>query len=290
MPQLSRRQFLKFAGIALAGSQLPDLHVWAEPASDHVYGRALYAAPVYSQPESSAPMVRHLWPDNVLPLHDTSGAWYRVEEGYVERSALQPVNQRPSQAAPSQSPFWAEVVAPVAPVWQWCAVDAPLVTRIGHGGAAHVINRLPGWYAVADDQDRLLGWSQALHWTPVQFQPSDTPLEIVVVGDQMTAYRLSQPVASAPVSLGQPIPPGTYALEKGLIGGLCCHLPSEGDYHGASWQLRFGDQFEITSAYWHNRFGQPVVGPSIQVTPVLGRWLYMVAGQHSVLTLRPQAL
>lgn len=49
--------------------------------------------------------------------------------------------------------FWAEVAGPVAAVRQWCAADAPFVTRIGHGGVAQIIDYLSdkttSWYEIA---------------------------------------------------------------------------------------------------------------------------------------------
>jgi len=287
VPPLSRRQFLQLAGITLAASQLPDLSRWANIAN--TYGRALLAAPVYARPDATSAMIRHVWPDSVLPLTGVHDQWYRADDGYIERSALQPISPRLPQSAPQQLPFWAEVVAPVAPVWRWCAVDAPPVTRIGHGGVVRILDRLPGWYAVADENDVLLGWSQAACWTPVVSQTRDFPLQIVVNGNQMTVHRLGQRVAAASVSFGQSVPSDTYTLEKGPIGGQCCRVSSETSYYGASWQLRLGNQFELTSVYWHNRFGQSVPGPSLQVTPILGRWLYMTAASNSIITIQRQA-
>ncbi len=76
----------------------------------------------------------------------------------------------PDESNPISDHGWIEVVAPVAAVRQWCAPDAPLVTRIGHGGIVRVIDRLPGdtlWYGIASETGDLLGWSQAAHWKPV---------------------------------------------------------------------------------------------------------------------------
>ena len=56
----------------------------------------------------------------------------------------------------------------LAVVRAYCAADAPIVARIGHGGVLRVIDYLPpgqsdgiGWYGVADDESSaLLGWTQ----------------------------------------------------------------------------------------------------------------------------------
>ena len=32
--------------------------------------------------------------------------------------------------------------------------------------------------------------------------------------------------------------------------------------------------FTLMGIYWHNRFGDSLPGPDIQVTPLLARWLY----------------
>ena len=284
MPPLSRRQFLKFAGITAVVSQLPDLTGWAAPASIH--GRVLQAARVYRQPAITSAVTHHVWPDSVHLLHEADKAWYRVEDGFIQRHLMQPINLNFTPAPVPQLPFWAEVSAPIAPVWQWCAVDAPLITRIGHGGVVHIIDQLPGWYGIAAENGEFLGWSQSTNWWPVPPANSTGPIHVKIENSHMTVSSANHRLMTAPVSLGGTVTRGTYALQKGQMGGICCRVPHQSDYHGAAWQLRFGNNLDLTSVYWHNRFGQVVPGPAVQVSPIVGRILYRAAHDGSTITFQ----
>ena len=271
---LSRRQFLQLTGIAVLGRAVGLAEI---PILSAAHGRALLAAPVRLQPQHTAPISHHLWPDTVLPITALPGAWYQTSEGYIEKIHVQPMmtgasfSQSPST---SQPPFWAEVSAPVATIREWCAADAPLITRIGHGGVMQVIDQLPGdplWYGVADEQGNLLGWTQASGWQPVNMGHTEMPLEIQI--DQQSQHLRvisdSAPLVQAAMSTGQPLTPGVYPIACSSMAGT-----QQGDYYGAAWQLQFGGEQSLTGVYWHNQFGTPFPGPAVQVPVYLARWLY----------------
>ena len=277
----SRRQFLQLAGVMLVGSQLPAPAIAAN--NSRFYGRALSAAPIYAHPDTTARPVRHLWPDSVSTMEEANAGWYRIDDGFVPQTAIQPVNLREPDLNTPASDFWAEVIAPVAPV------DAPLATRIGHGGVSRVVDKLPDWYGIADAAGQMIGWSQSAHWSAINQQAGTAPLEIVIKSHHMTVYQRKRPILNAPITLNQPLSPGVFQLHRGEIGGVCCQTHTETFYHGGAWQLQFGGQQEITGVYWHNRFGETVPGPSVQVPPVLGRWLYEMAAENSTLTVAESA-
>ena len=175
MTQVSRRQFLQLAGITVLGHSVG--FEITDPLESY-YGRALEAAPVFRQPRPDAAQVTSLWPDSVVAITPAKGPWYHASEGYVPWAYLQPIRHQPSYPVqrPPSLPFWAEVRAPVAVIRQWCAPEAPLVTRIGYGGVMHVVDYLPGatdWFGVANADGTFTGWSQALHWQTItaRWQP-----------------------------------------------------------------------------------------------------------------------
>ncbi len=154
---LSRRSFLQLVGASLAATALrPTSSLLAAANTEAYLGRAFSALPIYTTRNATAAPIAHLWPDSVATILDRDDDWYQIAGGWVRRAGLQPMlpyaadTYRFVQAAP----FWAEVAAPVAPVRAYCAADAPLVTRIGHGGVSQVIDTLPGepngWYGIAD--------------------------------------------------------------------------------------------------------------------------------------------
>lgn len=304
MTQLSRRQFLHLAGVTLLAAHLPDAAALIGAAADAApeltaqQGRALLAASVHARPHAAAPVTGRLWPDSVVTIADAGAGWYRVAGGFVERGALQPVAccQPAGPVVAPTPPFWAEVAGPVAAVRGWCAADAPLITRIGHGGTAQVIAApppgaasAPRWYGLADEAGALLGWAQAAQWQPAQVRPGGAALRLEITRrHQLAVFVGERPALRAAVAAGTRLKPGTYPLRRARIAGppLALVEYDSAALHGAPWQLDLGEQYRLTGAYWHNRFGGWAPGPDIQVPPFLARWLYQQAGPDSVVRIR----
>ncbi len=280
---LSRRSFLRLVGASLAATALhPNLSMLAAVIDDAYQGRAFTALPVYSTPNEMTKPKAQLWPDSITLILDRTDEWYQVSGGWVRRDGLQPM--LPYDATDykfiNAAPFWAEVAAPVAPVRAFCAADAPLVTRIGHGGVSQVIDALPGepngWYGIADQNGDLLGWTQGVFWRPVEVETNngdDHMLHIDRKLGLMQAYAGAKPIIEVPFAGGSSLKAGDFMTHRGVIGGL--RLQADKAYEGVSWQTLFGDGQMITGIYWHNRFRQAVQGDAaLQTTPLLARWLY----------------
>lgn len=260
-------------------SRFPNL---SQPATLN-QGRALFAAPIFHTRNVQSEVVGQLWPDSLVTLLDADSEWYRVPSGFVSRTNIQPmVAYSPNVSiANFNGPFWAEVAGPVTSVRTTCAANAPLVTRVGHGGVLRVVDYLPsephGWYGVADEQDQFLGWTQAVFWRPV-----DTPFDNHASGEQqllidrethkLTVIENDEPVLQAFTAIDQSLPSGQYSVYAQQMSGRGQGYGKL--YHGIPWQTYFGANYSIAGVYWHNRFGETVPGPAIQTTPVLARWLY----------------
>lgn len=286
---LSRRQFLQAAGIALTAAQLSRLNLTSASATpaqqfEPLYGRALATVPVYATPQANAALHSRLWSDTVVPILDSSGGWYRLPDGYARREGLQPLLE-PAQTTPSDAvpPFWGEVTGAVAVIRSWCAANAPMVTRVGHGGVLFVADRLTldgiDWLGLANDANSaLLGWSQAAAWMPAREDARSAALTLYVdrAAQQLTAYDADQPVLTAPAAAHPTLTAGTFSIQERSLT-----LPS--DYAGTPWALRFGANQRLTGAYWHNRFGSPAFvtdgSNAIEVAPALARWLYPRAAE-----------
>ena len=290
----SRRTFLKWAGVALASTSLrPAFAFMSELPAASGWGRALTALSVYRYRHADAPIVTRLWPDSVIPLRDMDEDWYWVEGGYVRREQVQPITlyQLEDCCFRPEYPFWAEVAGPVASVRTFCAADAPLVTRIGHGGVMQVEDGLPGepygWYKIADATGMFLGWTQASHWRPVEVELSIADERLVVIdcrASSLIAYEAGQLVLQVAYAAGSELRVGTYYAERLQPGGG--RWDEDDVYHGLPWQMRFSDNQLITGAYWHNRFGQPVLGPAVQLPPVMARWLYGFVGTQTPIEVK----
>jgi hypothetical protein len=287
---LSRRSFLQLVGASLASTALrPTSSLLAAVEHEAYQGRALKALPVYATRNVNAQPIAHLWPDSVTSILDSNDEWYQIPGGWVRRDGLQPMqayNAREYQFV-NATPFWAEVAAPVAPVRAYCAADAPLVTRIGHGGVSQVIDSLPGepngWYGIANQQGDLLGWTQGVFWRPVQAEASSGDNHTLLIGrgsGVITAYEGEKLILEAPFSAGSGLRAGEYMTKQGAIGGL--QWQAEKHYEGVSWVTKYSDDQMVAGVYWHNRFGRAVSdGPAVQVAPLLARWLYGWLGDNA---------
>lgn len=269
---LSRRQFLQAAGIVVVASRLPAIAASPVPRLETLYGRALTTAPIHAAPDSSAPILTRLWSDTVVPLRSTDGAWYRLDNGFAPRETFQPMIAPVRRTtSPDAPPFWGEVSGAIAVVREWCAADAPIVARVGHGGILQVIDYLPGeinWYGVADASGVLLGWTQTAAWSPADLDdtaPSLT-LEIDTAVQELRALDADRLLLTAPISTGEMLTPGVYPIAD--------RAPTHtSDHPGAAWSLAFGGH-TLDGVYWHNRFGAQHPGAAVQVTPALAKWLY----------------
>jgi hypothetical protein len=294
---LSRRHFLQLAGIALAASRLPALtsaapsHAPAPPLHA-TYGRALGSIPVYAAPTLEAPLLQRLWSDTVVPVHDTVNGWYRLPQGYTPRESLQPLVTPAQVSQIAEPPFWGTVSGAVAVVRAYCAADAPVVTRIGHGGVLRMVDWLSGWYGVADDADSaLLGWVLASVIAPVTLDDTTPTLTLTLdaAAFRLDVYDGDQHLLTAPVSTGQALTSGDYPFTGRFMtqpqrdSNPCFSLESRcttpDAVHGIPYALTFGKQLYLTGAYWHNRFGAASPGAAIQVTPPLAQWLYPRAAE-----------
>lgn len=273
--QLSRRRFLQLAGISLIGSA-----AGLTQAESRYYGRSFAATPVYAQPDPQAHIVTTLWPDTVMPIWESTAAWYQTDTGFVLREHMQPLGESESvieASVSTQPPFWAEVIAPVAPIYAHCALDAPLVDRIGYGGVMRISDWLPGppdWYAVSTAAGQLVGWSQALRWRSVALNPrpiKGLALSLDQGQQQLQVYNNAQPLLTAAYASPQALSSGEYMLRRAMPGDV---WDTGSGHYGAAWNFQLEDAGQLSGVYWHNRFGESVPGPMVQLPPVMARWLY----------------
>lgn len=277
----SRRQFLHFTGIALLGHAVG----FDIPDAPH-YGRAFAATPVYQAPNGS--VIGQLWPDSITSLIAANNNWYQVAQGYVRRADMQPIGYDPSAplAPHIQTNKLAVVTAPSASIREWCAADAPLITRIGHGGVMRVVDYLPGspnWYGIANSIGERIGWSQASHWHAASAEARTTyPLDLVIQQRTMTIFHGGSEIARTRIATNAAaLPNGEFEIRRGLPGS------EYAGYHGAPWQLEWANQQILSGVYWHNRFGEIEPGPALQTTPTMAQWLYTHIGPGSRIAMLP---
>lgn len=175
---LSRRHFLICAGATALAAALPARFsdLTESPAPEVLFGRALEAVPLRRWRTDDAPVVRVLWPDDVVAFRARVGAWYSAPEGYVPCAAvcLMPGYDPAAVALPVERiPARIAVIAPIAVVRAWASESAPVIARSGYGNVCHVVDQLQDaagalWYAVSRlPQEAPFGWTPAARWSAV---------------------------------------------------------------------------------------------------------------------------
>lgn len=284
---ISRRDFLKAAGIAVIAAQipgwLPEPITASAPTLAPLYGRVLH--------------LRAGVPQNaILPISALLPQAYQTPVGEVERTLLQPM-LTPAAYHPTvyDPPFTAEVTGALAPLRRYCSASAEVDYWIGHGGVLQVVDRLDydgiTWYGVYPDPPNWLAYgetwarrkhpSDRIYWTqspplaPLTLPTAvpDLAIHIDRAALQLTAFQRDHALFSVPYAAGNdaPLSAGSLAVRAHQLAKFV--VPNG----QASTLLTFGDDLHIGGAYWHNRFGENTPGHAIQLPPYVAKWLYGAA-------------
>jgi len=287
---ISRRGFLQVAGITLAASQLGAFTPLAALAEDApLKGRVLEPVSLGGQA---------LWPDSVVRILEADGERYRLAEGWVPRSAVQPMFLDTRPTPMRAMPDYVEVSAPVAPIYQSASTTAPLLARIGHGGVLAVQDSLRDstgeieWVGV--QHKHKTGWVQAARVAAVEqaarftfiMPPTDTRVVRLVVNRAQQTLTVSsggQMVLTTPISTTTTKP--LWSGQWGFWSTVPSQPATDNEAYVKSWWLRANNGFELTGVYWHNAFGSPQPGPDIQLPMPVARWLYEASAADTVLVV-----
>jgi len=310
---ISRRDFLKISGMAIAAALLPEKT--ASAASGFELGRVVHGAmQVYAEPSLSSKMVTQFWKDMVLPIaaqvegqptNRLGPLWYQVGTvGYAHASWLQPVEirfQEPSEEIRFTGSL-AEVTVPFVDVYEDFSEDSPHLYRY-YFGSTHWVNKLvvnnsgQAWYRVFDDKfpererwaraDRLRLYSdEELAPISPDVPPDQKRIEVNLAQQRLTAFEYDEPVFESWVSTGDYLanpkyetPTGRYLV--GLKRASQHMLPWDrtfGSYDlpGVPWVSYFTQRAHaFHGAYWHNGFGRIRSHGCVNLTPQDARWIYL---------------
>lgn len=281
MSPLSRRDFLKRSGalVALTAPALTHLGSESVDGVQASMGRAFDLTAIHAAPSQSSGVVGQLAPDNVTSIGGLNDTWYQVEGGWVRRNAVQPVLPYSYPTISEITGFWAELIAPVSTIKMWCAVHAPIVTRLSFGAVVYVMDRMIDgnkqvWYGVAVEPNApLVGWTPALHyteWMPstnmalteplIRISPQSRQLVVYDRGRVVAEARIYSPELRHGTTLIRQVQPGTV-IDAAIPLGL-------------PWLMRLDNGYSVHGAFWHNNFGELSTGHSIELTTFAARWLY----------------
>lgn len=311
---LSRRDFLKLGGLALAGLFLPPVRLRFDDPFAAQQGRVTTRSVwMYDRPSAKAQPVRLCPRDTLLPISGTAVSdeddshnrvWYEAgSEGFIHSGNIQPVRtllNTPRTDIPKTG-LLAEISVPFTDAFESADRDSQVIYRLyyetTHWVKAAQVNAADGqvWYQLRDDKHDKTYHVRAEH---VRIFPEDelAPITpevdlkdkriVVRLKEQVTiAYEYDQPVFVAPVSTGVPVRNGVYTTPQGIFKTYykrpsrhmaAGDIASSGfDLPGVSWvQYLTRSGISFHGTYWHNDFGAPRSHGCINLSAQSAKWLY----------------
>ena len=296
MNPLSRRSFLKKSWVAAclpwlsAAPGAPETLLRLDvPSAAGFSGRAFHLTDVYSQADRSGTVVGQLLPDSVSTFRAVSddARWYQRadSDGFVPSETIQPIlpYARPEIVEAVGNGFWAEMIAPISSVREWCAGHAPIVARLGYGAMVYVMDKMrdgsgQDWYGLAATPNTdLIGWASALHyarWSPSVKIASAPSLSILTKRGELLVHDHGKVIAwTAIAETGLPIAATSITIEE-PGGPVKSEIPL-----GLPWPMRLETGQRVYGTFWHNRFGAGAKADAdrrgaVELPTFAARWLY----------------
>jgi lipoprotein-anchoring transpeptidase ErfK/SrfK len=304
---LSRRNFLKFLSLSLAGTFIPPVrHTFS------MRGRVTRKSiDLHSQPDPLSPRLGKFPRDEILNLEDEllspggpagNPRWYRLADGYVHSAHLQRVDQASPTLPASQVPeggWLAEVVVPYtqtfyknqrgdwAPLYRLYYQSMHWVTGLHTLPDGLLCYRLVdewlrvNYFAPATDL-RLLSLDELQPLSP-EVPASQKRIEIWLRSQRLVVYEGRRQVFEAPVSTGvkyRETPTGVFSVNRKCPskhmgdGGLTSNIDAY-ELPGVPWASFFTDNgIALHGAYWHDNFGLPMSNGCVNLRIPDARWLF----------------
>jgi len=311
MKPISRRDFLKLGGLALASmaftSFLPEFTEFEDIDLVRV---SYHAVSVYKEPDDKSQIVGTWYRDDLVHVYDTVKAatpvynpiWYRVFGGYMHRERLQKVriHYNPPLITVPDTKLLAELTVPFAQPYRYNQWDGWTTTYRTYYSTIHWITGIDtgpdgnAWYRLQDESD------ESSYFIPMAQLRPISPEEIIPLSPQVPAdkkhidvnihtqtlicYENDQVVLTADVSTGlislYPTPAGRFNIlvklpSRRMQGGERFATAEENVLFGVPWCSFFtteGHAFHGT--YWHDNFGLPMSHGCVNMRTEEAKWLF----------------
>jgi hypothetical protein len=310
MPRsLTRRGFLKLGGSALALAALPPLPLLPDDLANwraSRFGRVTtWQAWVHSEPDSNAPRVGERRRDDIVSIlasvvgvgyYDHNPAWYKIVDGYIYSSWVQPVEYRFNRPVKRiEAPgVLAWVTVPYTDVRAHPDLALRPSYRLYYDAIFRVIDlQTDGsgnvWYGVRDGLTWSgINWAQAEHLRVVsheELEPLSPFVEekrilIELSRQWLTCLEGKDVVFQTRLSSGLPgmaTPIGIHhVLQKThttrMIGGVGSNYY---DLPGIGFVTYFTAKgVAIHGTYWHNDYGRPRSHGCVNTPTAAAQWIY----------------
>jgi len=313
MKTLSRRDFLKVGGLALASlaftSFYPELTQFEDVELVRV---AKDPVSVYTEPSDDSLIVR-TWPrDSLIHVYDTvevetpgnNPHWYRVFGGYMNASRLQKVRMQYNQplAAVPDTMLLAEVTVPFTQAYRYNQYNGwyPF-HRLYYTATQWLVDVDTGpdgkpWYVVQNESDKNIRYYvPAVQLRPIlpeeftPISPDVTPawekrIDVDLTTQTVTCSEYSQVVYTARVSTGvkwlYDTPTGDFNINDKLPSrNMSASSPLSDDIIplvGVPWTSFFntGKGHAFHGTYWHDNFGVTMSHGCINMRNEDAKWLF----------------
>lgn len=303
MTSLTRREFLKLSGGALAGvASLPLPPRDRVARYEHYLGRITdWSVRVRAEPDHRASTVRYQRLDDIVTYFEEveaeghnphNSVWFRVISGYIYSSYVQPVEihlNTPLQHVPSEG-LWGEISIPYTDGRNAPSPDAYRVYRLRYSSVHRIAEAVWGadhrlWYRLRSSQSpNTRCYVLAEHARPIypdDLKPisphvRDKRIEISLADQLLVAFEKGEPVFETHISGGtggdRSTPTGRHHI---IFKAPSRHMVGE-DYNlpGVPFDTYFWGAVAIHGAYWHNDFGRPRSHGCVNVSSEAAKWIF----------------
>jgi len=303
MTNLTRREFLKLGGGALAGVASLPLPPRAQIARERFHlGRITdWSVRVRAEPDHSAPTVRYQRLDDTITyfeevestgLNPHNPIWFRVIGGYIYSSYVQPVEMRlnaPLQHLPPAG-LWGEISVPYTDVRYTPSPDVGRSYRLRYSSVYRIAEAVWGtdhklWYRLHSSQSPAArSYVPSAHvrpiyprdLTPISPHVHDKRIHISLADQLLVALENNRPVFETRISGGtggnRSTPTGHHHI---IFKAPSRHMVGE-DYNlpGVPFDSYFWGAVAIHGAYWHNDFGRPRSHGCVNVSSEAAKWIF----------------
>lgn len=277
---ISRRDFLKIAGVTAASTSLASLGFPNVIATMPQRGRMLRGSPARVAPYDHAKLAANLLSDSVHEILDIERGFVRLPSGYVPEKTIQPMLEAHS-LLPENLPAHVEVIAPYAAVRKYGAADAPLVARPGHGAVLEALKALPdqhggfNWYQV--DLGGFSGWVQAHQIQQVIETQTSSAAHAVIKNHEMAVCQGEREIAHFALACPVNLPAGTHQI---IRRHSCLHTSA---FKGIPWVLETNRGLQLGGVYWHNQFACTSQSSQIELSVLAAKAVFGLLPEGSYL-------
>jgi hypothetical protein len=307
---LTRRHFLKLGASGLAAGIASGLGLGPALAADGGrLGRVTHPGiGVRLAPDPESKLIRTLDFDDVLTIYAAvagigefphNSIWYRILDGYVYSSWVQPVTRKYNTplASVADPGVWAEITVPYSDARARPLPDAEVLYRLYYSAVFQVIGRTDdasgrAWYTIRDKGGRRM-YAPAIELraipstelAPISPNVRDKRLVVSLNKQTLMAFEDDRPVFRTRVSTGTSwfgeagslldfnTPFGEHRVYSKWIAD---HMRGDDfDLPGVAWVTYFTESgAAVHSTYWHNDYGRPRSHGCVNAPPAAALWVF----------------